>query len=297
MRIPSSLAGLTLSRDSAGRILCLLPIMLVFMFLVAYPATRLLWDAFGLSGRGFSMTGIVLTVHSKDFWDTTVRTIWYSLTTTIGQIVLGVFAAAIVQQVRRGRAILAMLLFLPYAVPSIIVKICWEFLIKPQGLYAALVSSCFSVPPEILIGDWSFFVLVIVSIWQFFPFVFIAVLFRMRRIPPALYRSADADGVDPWKQFWSVTLPQMRSVVFALVGLRFVFMFTKFDLPFLLFAKGSMIDKVSTVPIFIYQHIEGGISTMSTNLGMGAAVIMASTLMVIFLGIEAFRWTQKGSAT
>src|SRR5438874_2341430 len=83
----------------------------------------------------------------------------------------------------------------------------------------------------------------------FIPFVYVTVLAVMRRIPPALYRSAQADGAPRFQQWKFVTFHQIKKALVVILILRLAFMFTKFDTPWLLGARTST-DKLHTLPIY-----------------------------------------------
>jgi multiple sugar transport system permease protein len=74
-------------------------------------------------------------------------------------------------------------------------------------------------------------VLIILSVWTFFPFVLISILARLQTIPPELYDAAKVDGAGPVGRFIHITLPQIQTVLFIVILLRSVWMFTKFDVP------------------------------------------------------------------
>ncbi len=82
--------------------------------------------------------------------------------------------------------------------------------------------------------------LIVVGVWQFFPFVVISLLARLQTIDLQLYEAAGIDGAGPWRRFLHVTLPELRHVLFVVILLRSFFMFTKFDLPWLMAAGGGL---------------------------------------------------------
>src|SRR5262249_57531325 len=82
-----------------------------------------------------------------------------------------------------------------------------------------------------LAPDYIMWSLIFTSVWQFFPFVVVAYLARLQTIPPELYEAAKVDGAGAWGRFLHVTLPQTRNVLFVIVLLRSIFLFTKFHPP------------------------------------------------------------------
>ena len=78
--------------------------------------------------------------------------------------------------------------------------------------------------------DWIMTSLILVSVWQFFPFVVIGVLARLQTIRANSTRRRWLTG-RPYAALSHVTLPQLKSVLFVIVLLRSIWMFTKFDTP------------------------------------------------------------------
>src|SRR2546427_10074761 len=102
--------------------------------------------------------------------------------------------------------------------------------------------------------DWIMASLVITSVWQFFPFVVVTYLARLQTIPPELYEAATVDGAGAWRRFVHVTLPQLQSVLFVVVLLRSIWMFTKFDTPWLLIQGGGAETYIRMLSIDTYQR-------------------------------------------
>jgi multiple sugar transport system permease protein len=122
--------------------------------------------------------------------------------------------------------------------------------------------------------------LILVSVWQFFPFVTLSVLARLQTIPPELYEAAKVDGAETWQRFWHVTLPQLRQVLFVVVLLRSIFMFTKFDTVWLMAGEEAVGRDVQTLPVLVYTRTFG---TLQTGSGASIAVVMLALQVVTAL--------------
>ncbi|MCA0339864.1 MAG: sugar ABC transporter permease, partial [Proteobacteria bacterium] len=126
------------------------------------------------------------------------------------------------------------------------------------------------------IADWSSHAftargtIVLVSVWLWTPFVVTCVLAGLQTIPTQLYEAAHVDGAGPWRQFWHITLPGLRSVLVVVILLRGIWMFNKFDLIWLL-TKGGPLSQTETLPTLAYRK-----SFLEFNLGGGAAVATIS---------------------
>jgi len=269
------------SRSYDSGLLTVLPVAIAIGLLLVLPGFYTvflsLYDG-RLTTRGFT------SLFADDlFWTSLYLAIGYSLITVTLQIVLGTCAAAVVHRLRSRIGLASMLIFLPYAVPSVVAVVIWKFLLQDRGVLAIALSTLLGVDSNIWMGNWIFVTLVVVSVWQFYPFVFVTLLARMRRIPPALYRSAQLDGASAWHQFQYVTFPAIRSTLLVVVILRFAFMFTKFDTPFLL-GGATANEGIRTLPIYIYDHIGLGLVAKP---GVAGAVIMALILLLLIGAVIA----------
>jgi len=75
-------------------------------------------------------------------------------------------------------------------------------------------------------------------------------------------------------RFIHVTLPQLRNVLFVVILLRSIWMFTKFDTVWLLTQGGGAEKYIRTLPVYAYMR-----TFMYYQAGLG------STLAVIMFGI------------
>ena len=112
--------------------------------------------------------------------------------------------------------------------------------------------------------------------WQFFPFVVISLLARLQTIDLQLYEAAAMDGAGAWRRFMHVTLPELppRAVRRRSSCGRF-FMFTKFDVPWLMAAGGGSQERVQTLPIYAFRKTFGYFQA-----GEGAAISVSLFLLL-----------------
>jgi multiple sugar transport system permease protein len=85
-------------------------------------------------------------------------------------------------------------------------------------------------------------------------------------------------------QFVHVTLPQIRNVLLIVILLRSIFMFTKFDVPWLLGGGAGAGEGIRTLPVFTYQwaftQYQAGMGAALSNL-MFAMLLGAVTIYLI----------------
>jgi raffinose/stachyose/melibiose transport system permease protein len=188
-------------------------------------------------------------------------------------ILLGTFVAG--QQ--RYRAVLAVLYFLPLLLSSAAIAIAYKALLDPNfGLGAGL-----GIP--ILVQNWlgdptlAVGVVVFVVSWQFIPFHSLIYQSGVRQIPVSLYEAARIDGAGRIRQFFSITLPQLKYTIITSSTLIVVGSLTFFDLIFVLTAGGPS-DATRALAVDMYLRGFRG------NL-MGPANVIAVILVLVGLGL------------
>jgi len=125
---------------------------------------------------------------------------------------------------------------------------------------------------------------IFVAVWQFFPFVVISLLARLQTIDLQLYEAAAMDGAGAWRRFAHVTLPELRHVLFVIVLLRTFFMFTKFDVPWLMATGGGLQELVQNLPVLAFRK-----TFRFFQAGEGAAISVSLFAMLIVLTVVYFR--------
>jgi multiple sugar transport system permease protein len=128
--------------------------------------------------------------------------------------------------------------------------------------------------PFWLIGDNSFWAMVIVSVWKSWPFAFLALMAGLQNIPRELYEAAAMDGAGVWQQIRRITMPSLRPVNQVLVLVLFLWTFNDFNTPFVMFGQSAP-HQADLISIHIYQS-----SFITWNFGSGSAM---SVLLLLFL--------------
>ena len=225
-----------------------------------------------------------------EFWASFRHGVVYAGATMVLQIGVGVPSALLLNEAFRGRNLLRGIVLFPYMIPTIVAVILWKWLLNDSyGLVNHLLMGArLSDHPIPWLGpDFIMTSLIVTSVWQFFPFVVVTYLARLQTIPPELYEAARVDGASAWRRFVHVTLPQTASVLFVIVLLRSIWMFTKFDTVWLLAGEGGVSKYVRTLPVYAYAR---SFTYLQAGMGAALAVIMFVMLLVATaIYFQAFR--------
>jgi multiple sugar transport system permease protein len=266
--------------------LLLAPSLLLLGGLVVFPILYNLWLSLFDKHAFLPVQAFVGLRHYRyfagdpEFWSSFWHGVVYAGVTMALQLGVGVPAALVLNEAFRGRTLLRGVVLFPYMIPTIVAVMLWKWLLNDSyGLvnYALTAAGLASTPVPWLGPDWIMTSLVITSVWQFFPFVVVTYLARLQTIPPELYEAATVDGASAWRRFVHVTLPQTAAVLFVIVLLRSIWMFTKFDTVWLMAGEGGVSRYVRTLPVYAYAR---SFTYLQAGMGAALAVIMFVMLLV-----------------
>jgi len=223
--------------------------------------------------------------------DPVMRTsLWLSLLlTTLGvavqtplSLLIGVWAAG----PQRNRAVLSAVYFVPLLLSSAAISVLWRALLDPN----------FGVPAQLpwLFGSGSNLfghqasaigVLVFVSTWQFTPFHTLIYQGAARTVPQVLYDAATVDGAGRARQFFSITLPQLRNAMITSVVLMTVGGLTTFDTVLILTQGGPGTDTTITA-YYMYQRAFKGF-----DFGGGSAIALVLVVVATLISLVVVRFS------
>ncbi|MBB1510603.1 sugar ABC transporter permease [Tessaracoccus sp. MC1756] len=149
-------------------------------------------------------------------------------------LLLGVWVA----KEGRSRAFMAVIYFLPLLLSSAAVGLTFKNLLDPNfGLTAMEWLGPLS---HNWLGDPNTVLWVVIWIigWHFIPLHTLLYQAGVRQIPKVLYEAAATDGASGLRQFFSITLPQLKYTIVTSSTLMLVGSLTYFDLIFVLTAGG-----------------------------------------------------------
>jgi multiple sugar transport system permease protein len=290
-----------LSQASLG-VLGVLPALLLIAALILYPVAYAIWlslfekHSFFPAQRWVGLGNYAAIFRDAEFWDSVWRAVVYASTTTALQLVLGVAAALVLHESFRGRTLIRALVIFPYMIPTIVAVIVWRWLLnETYGIVDHLLVRFRLVSePIVWLGvDYVMASLVAMSVWQFAPFVVVSVLARLQTIPPELYEAATVDGASRGRRFVHVTQPQLQAVLFVVVLLRSIWMFTKFDTVWLWGEGAGAGREIRTLPIYTYMR-----TFTYYQAGFGAALSVLMFLLLMAATLVYFRlfWRDEETA-
>jgi raffinose/stachyose/melibiose transport system permease protein len=117
--------------------------------------------------------------------------------------------------------------------------------------------------------------------WQFIPFHSLIYQGAVRQIPKSMYEAAMLDGAGRVRQFFSLTLPQLKYTIITSSTLMVVGALTFFDLIFVLTAGGPA-DATRNLALDMYIRGFQG-NQMGLASAIAAIIVVIGLLLALFL--------------
>jgi multiple sugar transport system permease protein len=293
-------AGAPSRMDRAGRMvlglsegrfwayLLLLPSLGLILAVVVYPT---LWGM-GLSFREMRLnrpdlgTGFVGLKHYAALADDPI--FWLSLKNTalwvtgaaLGELLLGLTAALVLNRGLLLSKLFGVLLLLPWFLPNVVAGHMWALMLDPRlGVINDLLvkvglleqyKAWFADPGTALAAAMT------VEIWHGFPFFALLLLAGLKGIPKDLYEAAAVDGAGAVHQFLHITLPMLKMIIVATVVLRVISLVNSPDI-LLILTGGGPGRSTQVLSLYAFQK-----ANREFNFGYASAlsVVMFALLMV-----------------
>ena len=242
-----------------------------------------------LTNSEFTLKNFAYIFDSSEFWTVIYATLFYTVFGTIGALVVGLFAALLLNIDFRGKGLIRGLYLFPYVAPVIAVAFAWVILFDPfsGSINALLVQMEVVDTPINFFGQkpYALIMVTVFEIWRYFPLSFLFILARMQAIDVEMYEAADMDGASPFQIFWYLSLPTLMGILSILFLLRFIWTFNKFDDIFLL--TGGSAD-TRTLTVNVYEQ-----AFAVSNIGASSAVAVLIFIFLLFFSIFFFRYFNR----
>ncbi|MEP7200525.1 MAG: sugar ABC transporter permease, partial [Chloroflexota bacterium] len=280
-----------LGRDYQTAWLFILPLIVVLLGLVAYPFLSAIWLSLHHKTVGGDATFVGLenyftllfsAQYGAIFLQSVGVTFMYVAVSIALKFALGMAMALLLNENFRGRTFMRGLLFLPWAMPSLIVALAWRWIYEgsPNGLLNLILIDYLGskelvqwlANPQLAL--WS---VCIAAIWQGTPFWTIMFLAGMQAIPKELYEAGELDGANVFQRYRYITLPSLRPVLIITTLLSTIWTANSINFIYVL-TGGGPVNATMTFPMLAYNVGIVG----ARQMGLAAAVsVMFFPLFII----------------
>jgi ABC-type sugar transport system permease subunit len=280
-------------RDPSEKVLAwllLTPAFLLIALIVIYPVGKLIYNSFfdlRLSG-GANLGQFVGWLNYQDvlkdadFWHATQNTLWITLITVPGALLLGLGLALLANLPFQRKWPVRLALLLPWALPLSFCGLIFAWFFNTDyGIVNDVLRRLGQQETTmwLLRPNWAFAAICLTIIWKTSSFMALILLAGLQMIPRSLYEAAEVDGASRWQQFWQITLPLlMPSIVVALI-FRTLTALQTFDIPYTM-TKGGPGNSTETLAMLIHK-------TTIDYLDLGYGSTLAVFMFLISMAVTA----------
>ncbi|ROR73148.1 carbohydrate ABC transporter permease [Bogoriella caseilytica] len=178
------------------------------------------------------------------------------------------------------KAVFRAIFVLPWLMTVAIVAVLWRLIMNPNGVlnYVLDTTGIISEPQEWLSDPrLALFSVVLISIWNGYPFFMISLLAGLQGIPDELYEAASVDGAGPIRRFSSITIPQLQPIIISMGLLDLIWTSHQFALIWMT-TGGGPLDRTEMLSTYTYKNafMQYQFSTASAS----AVVVLVLTALL-----------------
>ncbi|UUE20037.1 carbohydrate ABC transporter permease [Microbacterium sp. J1-1] len=265
----------------------LAPFLVAFVLFLVWPIIHGIILSFtdqSLTGAGGAFIGFANYAEAfgdPKMWQSMGNTVWFTLLSTVPLVVVALAMAALVDRGIPGQWLWRLSFFMPFLLASTVISQIWVWIFNPQVGAANNILELFGLEPLAWLQnpDTNMLSIVIATVWWTVGFNFLLYLAAMQNIPPQQYEAASLDGAGAWRQFWSITLPQLGPATVLILILQILASLKLFDQAYQMLG-GVASDTTRSIVQYIYEA-----GFVSYRFGYSAAISYVFFALIVILGV------------
>jgi multiple sugar transport system permease protein len=183
----------------------------------------------------------------------------------------------------RGRGVFRTVMFLPYAVPSVVAGLLWSFMYVPAlSPFTRILSSLGGAMPNVLSPALVLWAVANIVTWEWTGYNMIILTAALQAVSLEVYDAARIDGASEWAMAWRIKVPMIAPAL-VLTGLfSIVGTLQLFNEPEVLTASTSNVTASFTPNIYIYNL---AFSNQDPYYSAAVAVILGLLTLLLSFGV------------
>ncbi|MDO9590867.1 MAG: sugar ABC transporter permease [Microcella sp.] len=242
------------------------------------------WNLIGGQGDFVGFDNFAFVLSNPPFWIALRNTFSIFLISAVPQVALALFIAAVLDRNIRAKTFWRMGVLLPYVVAPVAVTLIFSNMFGDQyGLINNMLGNLGIAPvgwhSDVLA---SHFAIATMVNFRWTGYTALILLAAMQAIPRDYYEAAMIDGAGIVRQFFSITIPQLRPTLIFVIVTSTIGGLQIFDEPRLYdqVGQGGANSQWMTITIYLYNLGWGQL-----NFGRAAAVAWLLFLIIIVVGL------------
>ncbi|MDR1513972.1 MAG: sugar ABC transporter permease [Propionibacteriaceae bacterium] len=197
--------------------------------------------------------------------------------------------ALLLNKKMRGRALIRVLIFVPYVISEVIAGTGWSLMLQTNGAINSLLRK---IGLDALAIDWlangdvAIWSLMVILVWKYFGFAVIIMLSGLQGIPEELMEAAAIDRASYWKTQWNITLPLLGPTIRVWAFLSIIGSLQLFDVVYIVWGQ-YVSSTVGTSTMATYMVVNGR-NAASYGYGNAVAVVIFLISLAVALVYQRF---------
>ena len=283
------------ARDAAPY-LFIAPFFVLFIVFGIFPLGFSLWlslhqwePAAGLAAmRWVGLDNYSFALTDPWFHRSLWNTLWFAVVSGVPQHLVALpLAYYIHRRLKRSRDWVVGAYFIPYITSSVAIALIFATLYsKDYGVINAVLQALGFAGDTDWLGDAAFTkpAVAFVIFWRYLGWNVVLYLSALQVVDNELFEAATLDGAGLWQQFWHITLPLLKPMIFFAITLTLIGNLQLFEEPFILVdVEKGVAQSVMTTAIFMYR-----LAFSDGDFGTASAVSW-----ILFLIIAALTWANS----
>ncbi len=241
-------------------LLLIMPFIIGFSLFTLYPFV----SSFILGLTDYNMSSAtefigldnyISLVTDKKFLKAALVTLKYAAILVPVKLIVSLLVALLLNLELKGVGFFRTAFYIPSILgANLSVIIMWQFLFTSDGLVNQLLALA-EVSPVSWYGNPSsaLAIIILLRVWEFGS-TMIIFLTALRDIPKDYYDAAKVDGCGAVRAFFSITLPQLKNVIFINLVLQTIAALQEFNAPYMI-TDGMPLHSTYTVGMLIYDEM------------------------------------------
>lgn len=229
--VPAAKTSAARSKTAWTAFLLLMPLSIFLLLTFFYPLAYTLWQSLGGQAQHINLSQYTAVFQSATERGVFGLTFILAIGSTVLSVVLSVPLALVLRRKFWGSKMIQFLILVPALIPGLVGALGLLFFYDQAGWLNVLLVKVLHVLPSPLAIDYTIPGLILFYVWMFFPFGGLVIMSGLGAIDPGLEEAARVMGATPWRTFWRVIMPLLRSSLFSGSILVFLQAFGAFSIP------------------------------------------------------------------
>ncbi|MDG6932091.1 MAG: ABC transporter permease subunit [Nitrososphaerota archaeon] len=218
--------------------------------ILSFSKVGLLYEFKGLVGLQNYQT----LISNVFFRQTFINTLIFVFAVVVIDMLSGLILALSLERISRGKSVITTILMSPMILPAVVVGAIWEVILAPYiGPVDYLLSRIgfgnigWLANPRLALPS-----LIVISVWQSIPFIFLLILAGVQSIPQQLKEAAKIDGLSTSQIFSEITMPMILPAFAVSFLMALINSFRVFDIIYVI-DQGGFNPANSLLTYFSYE--------------------------------------------